>query len=68
MEVVEGECRGSITFVPRGKRGFGYDPIFSVPEFGKAMAELEPEEKNRISHRARALKKLKALLPVFLSS
>jgi XTP/dITP diphosphohydrolase len=66
MEVVEGECRGRITFTPRGKRGFGYDPIFFVPEFGKTMAELAPEEKNRISHRGRALEKLKALLPEFL--
>ena len=68
MEVVEGECRGRVTSAPRGKRGFGYDPIFFVPQFGKTMAELEPEEKNRISHRGRALEKLKALLPEFLSS
>ena len=67
MEVVEGECRGWITSAPRGKRGFGYDPIFFVPQFGKTMAELEPEEKNRISHRAHALEKLKAILPAFLS-
>jgi len=67
MEVVMGECRGSITSAPRGKRGFGYDPIFFVPQFGKTMAELEPEEKNRISHRARALEKLKVVLPTFLS-
>ena len=66
MEVVEGECRGWVTSAPRGKGGFGYDPIFFVPQFGKTMAELEPEEKNRISHRVRALKKLKALLPEFL--
>lgn len=66
MEVVEGECRGWVTSAPRGKRGFGYDPIFFVPQFGKTMAELEPEEKNRISHRGRALEKLKALLPEFL--
>lgn len=68
MQVVEGECRGWITSAPRGKRGFGYDPIFFVPEFGKTMAELAPEEKNRISHRGRALEKLKILLPEFLSS
>ena len=66
MEVVEGECRGRITSAPRGKRGFGYDPIFFVSQFGRTMAELEPEEKNRISHRGRALEKLKALLPEFL--
>ena len=68
MEVVEGECRGRVTSAPRGKRGFGYDPIFFVPQFGKTMAELEPEEKNRISHRAQALEKLKVILPAFLSS
>ena len=67
MEVVEGECGGWITLTPRGKHGFGYDPIFFVPEFGKTMAELDPEEKNRVSHRGRALQKLKALLPAFLS-
>jgi len=68
MQIVEGECRGWITFAPRGKHGFGYDPIFFVPEFGQTMAELEPEVKNRISHRARALEKLKLILPEFLSS
>jgi XTP/dITP diphosphohydrolase len=68
MQIVEGECRGWITFAPRGKHGFGYDPIFFVPEFAKTMAELEPEVKNRISHRARALEKLKLILPKFLSS
>ena len=68
MQVVEGECRGWITFAPRGKGGFGYDPVFFLPELGKTMAELEPEEKNRLSHRARALEKLKAILPEFLSS
>jgi XTP/dITP diphosphohydrolase len=68
MQIVEGECRGWITFAPRGKHGFGYDPIFFVPEFGQTMAELEPEVKNRISHRARALEKLKLILPKFFSS
>jgi XTP/dITP diphosphohydrolase len=67
MEAVEGECRGWITSAPRGERGFGYDPVFFLPEFGKTMAELEPEEKNRISHRGRALERLKVILPEFLS-
>jgi XTP/dITP diphosphohydrolase len=65
IHTVEGECRGSITFEPRGKYGFGYDPVFFVPEFAKTMAELEPDVKNRISHRARALEKLKPLLVEF---
>jgi len=66
MQIVEGKCRGRITFAPQGKHGFGFDPIFFVPKFGKTMAELEPEVKNRISHRAQALKKIKLVLPKFI--
>ncbi len=54
----EGELRGVISDVPRGDKGFGYDPVFIVPETGKSLAELTVEEKNRISHRARALSTL----------
>jgi XTP/dITP diphosphohydrolase len=50
-----GECPGLILDAPRGGRGFGYDPIFEVEHGGRSMAELPPAEKNRISHRARAL-------------
>jgi XTP/dITP diphosphohydrolase len=67
-EIVESEIRGAISFEPRGAHGFGYDPVFFIPEFGKTVAELEPEIKNRISHRARALEKLKQVLPKYLSS
>ena len=67
VEVVEGECRGEIAFAPKGSHGFGYDPVFYLPEWGKTMAELEPEVKNRISHRALALEKLKQVLPKFLA-
>ena len=56
---VEGECRGVIQFEERGEFGFGYDPLFLVPELGKTFAELAPEIKNTISHRARAMKKLR---------
>lgn len=66
IQTVEGECRGQIAWQPRGRGGFGYDPLFFLPELGKTMAELEPEMKNRISHRARALEKLKLILPQFL--
>lgn len=59
---VSGECRGVLTTFPRGYNGFGYDPIFYVPELGRTMAELSPEEKNRISHRARAAEKARKLL------
>ncbi|WP_100399810.1 XTP/dITP diphosphatase [Bacillus sp. FJAT-44742] len=56
--IVEGIVNGVITDKKQGDKGFGYDPIFYVPELGKTMAELPPEEKNRISHRKRALEKL----------
>jgi XTP/dITP diphosphohydrolase len=49
-----GECPGRILDAPRGRSGFGYDPIFEVEVGGRSMAELSPSEKNRISHRARA--------------
>ena len=55
----EGICSGLITKEPRGKHGFGYDPLFFVPEYEKTMAQLSPEIKNQISHRAKALKKVK---------
>lgn len=56
---VRGECPGIIGFEEKGENGFGYDPLFIVPEYNKTFAELQPDEKNRISHRARALEKLK---------
>jgi XTP/dITP diphosphohydrolase len=58
----EGFCPGIIAAGPRGEHGFGYDPVFYLPEFGKTMAELPLEEKNRISHRARALLKIRVHL------
>ena len=51
---VEGVCEGRVAFAPRGDNGFGYDPIFLLPERGRTMAELPAEEKNVISHRGRA--------------
>ncbi|MGC8811643.1 MAG: XTP/dITP diphosphatase [bacterium] len=68
MEVVEGKCSGLISLYPRGTHGFGFDPIFFLPKLGKTMAELSPEEKNKISHRSRALRKIKKILPAFLTS
>ena len=53
--VARGECPGRILHEVHGSNGFGYDPVFYVPEQGKTFAELSPEEKNAISHRARAL-------------
>ena len=61
-ETVRGICCGRIISEFRGKNGFGYDPIFYLPEKGKTFAELTTEEKNKISHRANALKKMKKIL------
>ena len=54
VEVVEGNCFGEIIPEERGNDGFGYDPIFHIPELGQTMAELEMEHKNRLSHRGLA--------------
>jgi XTP/dITP diphosphohydrolase len=54
---VEGRVHGTITREPRGNHGFGYDPVFLVPEFHTTFAEMSPEQKNRLSHRRRALEK-----------
>ena len=60
--VVEGRIDGALSFPPKGERGFGYDPIF-IPEGGTlTFGEMAPEEKDRISHRARAFAQLKAAL------
>ncbi len=53
---VRGECRGVLHEKPVGENGFGYDPIFYVPEFGMTTAQMDPEVKNSISHRGRALR------------
>ena len=55
VHIVEGNCYGEIIPEERGTGGFGYDPIFLFPELNKTMAELEMEEKNRLSHRAKAV-------------
>ena len=60
--VVEGTCDGSVMLTPRGKNGFGYDPLFVVAGTDRTMAELGSAEKNSISHRARALAKMRDVL------
>ncbi len=62
VELYSGECPGQIIDEPRGDFGFGYDPVFFLPELGKTMAELSPEEKNGVSHRSRAARKAAASL------
>jgi len=59
---VTGECEGRILFEPRGTGGFGYDPLFYVPDLGKTFAQLDAETKNSISHRAKAFLKVRELL------
>ncbi len=56
--ICQGTWEGFILFAPQGENGFGYDPLFYVPTHACASAELDPAEKNRISHRAKALQKL----------
>ncbi|HJX37028.1 MAG TPA: XTP/dITP diphosphatase [Anaerolineae bacterium] len=58
----EGVCEGVIALAPEGEHGFGYDPVFYLPEHGQTMAQLAPEVKNRISHRARAARGIKPIL------
>ena len=62
VEVMTGRLEGLISERPAGARGFGYDPVFYVPELGKTLAELSSEEKNRISHRAKAFAQVRDLL------
>lgn len=54
-----GECPGTVAHEAHGVGGFGYDPVFWLPQYGKTMAELTPEEKNAISHRGKALRAFK---------
>lgn len=62
LNIGEGVCEGIIAFGSKGEGGFGYDPIFYLPELDKHMAELSLEEKNRISHRAKAVEKARRIL------
>ncbi len=62
VRLAEGDCRGFIAEEGRGTSGFGYDPVFVVPEYGKTFAELGNDIKNKISHRAVALGKLSNIL------
>lgn len=62
VKVVEGTCEGIIGLRPEGNYGFGYDPVFIIPGYNQTFAQLGPEIKNKISHRAKALKKAKKIL------
>lgn len=62
IHVTQGSLEGAIAEHPIGDRGFGYDPVFLVPEYGKSLAQLTIEEKNCISHRAKAFAQVRAWL------
>jgi len=68
VEFCSGECRGFITLGPRGEQGFGYDPVFYLPELDKTMAELPMEIKNQVSHRGQAARKVYQVLEKLLGS
>ena len=57
--ITRGEVEGRIGYEERGEGGFGYDPVFYLPEYGKSTAELTEEEKNAVSHRGKALRRMK---------
>ena len=66
--IAEGLWHGEIARAPRGSNGFGYDPLFLIPQLKRTAAELDPAEKNRISHRALALQRLLERLPEWKAS
>jgi len=67
IKTVVGRCRGSIGYEPRGKNGFGYDPLFIPSGFSKTFAQLGEHAKNKISHRGKALRKAKGVILKYLS-
>ncbi len=64
--VVRDTCEGFVDFSCKGENGFGYDPLFYIPEFNKTMAELSTDIKNKISHRAKALEKMAIIIGDYL--
>ncbi len=68
VHLTEGTCEGRIAPSPRGTRGFGYDPIFEIPSLGRTLAEVGPDDKNRLSHRAQAVRAVRPILERILLS
>jgi len=66
VRTVDGVCEGIIAFGPAGSNGFGYDPVFYLPEADQTMAQLPPDVKNQVSHRGRAAKNALAVLKEML--
>jgi len=67
IRVTEGTCEGQIAIAPCGGWGFGYDPIFEIPDLGQTLAEVAPDVKNRVSHRAQAVRRMRSILETLLS-
>ena len=67
IAVATGSCQGLIGLTPKGKNGFGYDPLFLIPRFQKTFGELPPKIKSTMSHRSRALNKLKGIIQRYLA-
>ncbi len=67
IKELRGQVRGRVAFEPRGYNGFGYDPVFYYHPLRRTFAELSPDEKNAVSHRGRALRKLRAFLEKYLA-
>jgi XTP/dITP diphosphohydrolase len=68
IKEVRGQVQGRVSFEKKGEAGFGYDPIFYYHPYRRTFGELAPEEKNRVSHRGRALRKMKAFLNSYLDA
>lgn len=66
MKIIEEDCKGLIAFEPKGRYGFGYDPIFLIPKYDKTFGQLGLKVKDRMSHRSKALKKARAFLKKYL--
>ncbi len=66
VKVIEEDCKGKIAFSMRGGHGFGYDPLFLIPKYNKTFGELGARVKDRMSHRAKALKKARAFLKKYI--
>jgi len=68
VRYAEGACEGRIAFALRGSCGFGYDPVFEIPALGRTLAEVDPELKNRLSHRAQAVGLARGILEAIRSA
>jgi XTP/dITP diphosphohydrolase len=66
VKLIEQSCPGLIAFAPKGRRGFGYDPVFLIPKYGRTFGQMGLKAKDRMSHRSKALKKAREFLKRYL--